>query len=49
VGEMVSLVSVPLEDMTHTCAEGCMIGGAPWYAPNKDGSLKSLGAMSMSE
>jgi hypothetical protein len=45
----VSSVSVPLEDMTHTCAEGCIRGGAPWYAPSKDMSLKILGPMSMSE
>jgi hypothetical protein len=48
-GRMVSQMSVPLEDMTHTCVEGCMRGGAPWYAPNKDGSLKILGPISMSE
>jgi hypothetical protein len=47
VGGMVSLVLVPLEDITHTCVEGCMRGGTPWYAPSKDGSLKILGAISM--
>jgi hypothetical protein len=35
--------------MTHTFAEGCMRGGAPWYAPSKDGSLKILRPISMSE
>jgi hypothetical protein len=44
-----SSVLVPLEDMTHTCVEGCMRGGAPWYSPNKDGSLKYMGPISMSE
>jgi hypothetical protein len=29
VGGMVSLISVPLEDTTHTCVEGCRRGGAP--------------------
>ena len=48
MGGMVSPGSVPLEDMTHTCAEGCMSDGAPWYAPSKDGSLKIMGAVSMS-
>jgi hypothetical protein len=40
VGGMVSLLSVSLENITHTCVEGCIRGGAPWYAPNKDGFLK---------
>jgi hypothetical protein len=48
VGGMVSSVSVPSEDTTHNCAKGCMRGGAPWYTPNKDGSLKILGPISMS-
>jgi hypothetical protein len=48
VGGRVSPVSVPLDEMTHTCAEGCMSGGAPWYVPSKDGSLKILGPISMS-
>ena len=48
VERMVSLVSIPSEDMTHTCVEGCMSGGAPWYVPSKDGSLKILGAILMS-
>jgi hypothetical protein len=26
---MVAPVLVPLEDMTHTCVEGCMSNGAP--------------------
>jgi hypothetical protein len=29
VGGIVSLILVPLEDTTHTCAEGCRRGGAP--------------------
>jgi hypothetical protein len=37
-----------IEDMTHTCVEGCMRGGAPWYAPSNYGSLKILGPISMS-
>jgi hypothetical protein len=44
-----SLILVPLEDTTHTFAEGCRRGGAPWYAPNTDGSLKIPGPMAMSE
>jgi hypothetical protein len=44
----VSPVYVPLDEMTHTFAEGCMRGGAPWYVPSKDGSLKILGPISMS-
>jgi hypothetical protein len=48
MGGMVSPVSVPLEDMTHTCVEGCMSSGAPWYAPKKYGSLKITRPISMS-
>ena len=48
VGGRVSPVSVPLDEMTHTCAEGCMSGGAPWYVPSKDGSLKIMRPISMS-
>jgi hypothetical protein len=48
VGVMVSPILVPSEDMEHTCAEGCMSSGAPWYVPRKDGSLKILGPISMS-
>jgi hypothetical protein len=47
-GGMSSPVLVPLEDMTHTCVEVCMRGGSPWYSPNKYGSLKILGPISMS-
>jgi hypothetical protein len=46
---MVSLVLFPLEDTTHTHAKECMRGGAPWYVPRKDGFLKTLGPMLMSE
>ena len=46
-GRLVSVV-VLLEDMTHTCAEGWRSGGAPWYVPSKDGSLKIMGPISMS-
>ena len=48
VGGRVSPVSVPLDQMTHTCAEGCMNRGAPWYVPRKDGSLKIMGPIKMS-
>jgi hypothetical protein len=48
VGGRVSPVSVPLDEMTQNCVEGCMRGGAPWYVPIKDGSLKILGSISMS-
>ena len=44
----VSSIIVPLVEMTHTCAEGWMSGGAPCYVPSKDGSLKILGPISMS-
>jgi hypothetical protein len=47
VGGMVSSISVPAEDMTHTYVEGCMSGGSPWYVPSKDGALKILGSISM--
>ena len=47
VGGRVSPVFAPLDEMTHTCAEGCMSGGAPWYVPSKDGSFKILGPISM--
>jgi hypothetical protein len=49
VGGMVSPVYAPSEEMTHTCAEVCMSGGAPWYVPSKDGSFKIMGAISMSQ
>jgi hypothetical protein len=45
----VSQILVPLEDTTHTCVEGWRRGGAPWYAPSKDGSLKIPRPMSTSE
>jgi hypothetical protein len=48
VGGRLSSVVVLLEDMTHTCAEGWRSGGALWYVPSKDGSLKILGPISMS-
>jgi hypothetical protein len=48
MGGMVYLVSVSLEDMTHTCVEGCMSSGALWCSPDKDGSLKIPGLISMS-
>jgi hypothetical protein len=48
VGGRISSVYVPLEEMTHTCAEGCMSEGAPWYVPSKDGSLKIPGPISTS-
>jgi hypothetical protein len=40
----VSLVSVPLEDMTHTCVEECMRGGASSYAPKQGWVLEKSGA-----
>jgi hypothetical protein len=48
VGGRVSLVVIPLVEMTHTCAEGGRSGGALWYVPSKDGSLKILGPISIS-
>jgi hypothetical protein len=48
VGGRVSSIVVPLVEMTHTCAKVWMSGGAPWYVPRKDGSLKILGPISMS-
>jgi hypothetical protein len=48
VGGRVSSVVIPLVETTHTCAKGWMSGGAPWYVPSKDGSLKILGPISMS-
>jgi hypothetical protein len=48
VGGGLSSVVVLLEDTTHTCAEGWRSGGALWYVPSKDGSLKILGPISMS-
>ena len=48
MGGRVSLVYVPLDEMTHTCVEECMSGGAPWYVPSKDGYLKILGPITMS-
>jgi hypothetical protein len=48
VGGRVSLVVVSLVEKTHTCIEGWMSGGAPWYVPSKDGSLKILGPILMS-
>jgi hypothetical protein len=46
-GRVCSLVILMVE-MTHTCADGWMSSGAPWYVLNKDGSLKILGPISMS-
>jgi hypothetical protein len=37
VGGMVSPVSVPLEDMTHTCVEGCMSGVLHGMSPTRMG------------
>jgi hypothetical protein len=48
VGGRLSLVVIPLVETTHTCAEGWMSGGALWYVPSKDGSLKIMGPISMS-
>jgi hypothetical protein len=48
VGGRVSLVVVPLVEMTHTCDEGWMSSSASWYVPSKDGSLKILWPISMS-
>ena len=48
VGERLVSFVVPLEDTTHTCAEGWRSGGAPWYVPSKDGSLNISGPISMS-
>jgi hypothetical protein len=48
VGGRLSSVFVVLVETVHTCAEGWMRGGAPWYVPSKDGSLKILGPISMS-
>ena len=48
MGGRVSPVSILLDETIQTCAEGCMSGGAPWYVPSKDGSLKILGPISMS-
>ena len=38
---------VSLEETTHTWLGG-RSGGAPWYVPNKDGSLKIPGPISTS-
>jgi hypothetical protein len=48
VGGRVSSVVIPLVDTKHTCDEGWMSGGSPWYVPSKDGPLKIQGPISMS-
>jgi hypothetical protein len=48
VGGRVSPMSVPLDEMTHNCIEGCMSDDAPWYVRSKDWSLKISGPISMS-